>query len=605
MTDGTTDFTPPSARADSALGSRWDRFATSRWYPFALAALAMLLASPSLRAGWIADDYIHRAKLLGSRRFDGLFGSRTDLFSFFDGDSQRTLQLMDIGLLPWWTDPHIRGAFWRPVTSATHVLDYALWPNSPALMHAQSLCWFGALIVAVTFVYRRLLDPRVAALAALLYAIDDARGMPVGFLANRNALIASFFGVLALLAHERWRGRGGLHNAAAGVVLLSLSLLSGEIGVSTLAYLVAYAAFIDRSPPPRRWAALLPYVGVVLVWRAAWAALGYGILGSDLYVDPLVQPFRFAGAMLVRAPALLLGQWFLPPSDITMALSEAQSTAYALIAAAILAVMGLLLCRRLRGDRRVAFGVSGMALSIPPVCAVFSSDRLLSFVGIGATALMAQFLSASRVAPLRASAKLLGGLMIVIHLVIAPLGLVFRSAFPAGPPAIFEQMLVRTPLDESVEGQDLIIVNAPSAFHAGFLPLMRDTEGLPVPRHTRVLAPGLPSVVIDRPSANSLEIRPAGGYLKWVFDRIFRSRDRALRIGDRVPLTGMVVEVVELTTDSRPAMVRVEFDVSLEHPSLRWLQWIGGEFVPFTPPAVGQTVELRPALPSLFAGSRR
>jgi len=50
----------------------------------------------------------------------------------------------------------------------------------PAVMHAHSLMWFGLLVVAVTLLYRRLMGLTLAAgLAALLYAVDDAHGMPV------------------------------------------------------------------------------------------------------------------------------------------------------------------------------------------------------------------------------------------------------------------------------------------------------------------------------------------------------------------------------------------------------------------------------------------
>jgi len=38
------------------------------------------------------------------------------------------------------------------------------------------------------------------------------------------------------------------------------------------------------------------------------------------------------------------------------------------------------------------------------------------------------------------------------------------------------------------------------------------------------------------------------------------------------------------------------FDRPLEDPTLRWLCWQDGVYVPFTPPAVGATVHLEPAV---------
>jgi hypothetical protein len=38
-----------------------------------------------------------------------------DLFTFADGDPERTARLMDRGLWPWWTYKGIKAAFLRPL----------------------------------------------------------------------------------------------------------------------------------------------------------------------------------------------------------------------------------------------------------------------------------------------------------------------------------------------------------------------------------------------------------------------------------------------------------------------------------------------------------
>ncbi len=76
-------------------------------------------------------------------------------------------------------------------------------------MHLHSLLWLGALVVAAALLYRRILGPTwVAGLAALLYAVDDAHAAPAAYIANRNALIATCFGVLCLLCFARSRQEG-------------------------------------------------------------------------------------------------------------------------------------------------------------------------------------------------------------------------------------------------------------------------------------------------------------------------------------------------------------------------------------------------------------
>ena len=102
--------------------------------------------------------------------------------------------IMDIGILPWWTDPNIKAEFLQLILTQTHILDYWLWPERPELMHVHSLVWFAVLILLVAWFYRRHLGPTwMAGVAVLLFAIEDGHGMPVGWICNRNTLIAACF----------------------------------------------------------------------------------------------------------------------------------------------------------------------------------------------------------------------------------------------------------------------------------------------------------------------------------------------------------------------------------------------------------------------------
>src|SRR4051794_4673803 len=75
----------------------------SRHLPAGAAMLAVLLALPSLGAGWMLDDWFHRAVLLERSRLRDLLGFPSEMFRFFHGDPERTGRLMDVGLYPWWT----------------------------------------------------------------------------------------------------------------------------------------------------------------------------------------------------------------------------------------------------------------------------------------------------------------------------------------------------------------------------------------------------------------------------------------------------------------------------------------------------------------------
>ncbi|NQT04056.1 MAG: hypothetical protein HQ580_18665 [Planctomycetes bacterium] len=530
-----------------------------------------------------------------------LLDSPIDMFKFFSGDPARTTEIMDYGYFPWWTYKGIKGAFWRPLASITHWLDYIFWPDRPLLMHVQSVLWYGALAVAITFMYRRFISIAwVAGLAALLYAIDDAHGMPVGFLANRNAVMATLFGVLTLIIHDKWR-KGNLRiGLVAGPVLLAISLLSAEAGIATCAYLFAHAVFIDRGTIRQRFAAMIPYVAVVVIWRILWTYLGYGVENMGAYIDPLGEPLKYIAAVKNRAPFLLLGQWALPPSDFTVMFSPKYTIWIWRFALVFLVLLIVILIPLLWRQRSARFWATGMILSVLPICATFPSDRLLMFVGIGAMGLVAQFIyivfdkteGQLKRSFWRIPALGLASIFILVHLIIAPLALPVRAATMM-PKKILDKMIITEGLDESVVNQDLIIVNPPLTFLMLQSPMMWECNNQPMPRHLRILTSSLfQPVKIYRPDAKTLIVRPTYGFYVHVLDALFRNKKNLFSVGDRVELTGMTVEIREITSSGQVSEAAFIFSTVLEDPSLRWLQHKDGAFVPFTPPAVGQKVVL-------------
>jgi hypothetical protein len=189
-------------------------------------------------------------------------------------------------------------------------------------------------------------------------------------------------------------------------------------------------------------------------------------------------------------------------------------------------------------------------------------------------------------------ARALAWFFVAVHVVYSLIALPFRAGNPIGPRRVEERLYVHTPLPASVREKTLVIVNAPSVPHAGYLILRNEASGLPVPRYTRVLAPAMPAVTIRRVDERTLAIRPERGYLRFALDHVFRSERHELALGERVVLTGMTATVTALTPDGLPAEATFQFDVPLESPSLVWLCFRGDSFEPFTPPAVGREVEI-------------
>lgn len=585
------------------------------------AALAGVIALSSVHTGWVVDDLFHRLVFLGDAHLAGKLPIRTnwlfDMFNFIDGDPEHNRAAMDAGLMPWWTYEYLKGAFFRPVAALTHWVDYRLWPTRAEWMHVHSAAWLAAAVAAVAVLYRRFMPiPWVAGLAALLYAVDDAHGMPVGFLANRNALIATCFGAWAILAHDQWRRRGSVVAAVAGPLLLGLALFAAEAGVATTGYLFAYACCLDparaggnvhgasmsRRTRLRPFLSLIPYLLVVLIWRSLWSALGCGIMGGvDFYIDPLAEPVRFVIALFHRMPTLLLGQWFLPPSDVTFPFPPWGRWVYAAGAVTILVVIAGKVAPFIRRDALTGFWLIGMLASMVPMCAPIPGDRMLLLPGIGGLALLAHawhgYVDRRVVAdaphPGRMTRFVFGALF-VVHLVLAPLLLSLRAGNPVGPRSVVRSVAMELPPDADLEGRSLVLVNCPMAAFANHIVLARSAQCFSLPENIRVLGPSMDLMTVTRVDERTLVFRPRKGYLANLLDSLFRPANLPMAEGQVIRLTGVTIQVLERTPDQRPAEVAFRFDVPLEDGSLLWFQWNpeDGRYQPFTPPAIGQSVEL-------------
>lgn len=574
-----------------------------------IAAIGTVLTLPSLRAGLLFDDYHVKLLMANSDSPLRLLNSPLDMFRLLDGNPVQNKALMDYGFLPWWTDEAVKAAFWRPVASVTHWADYLLWPDSPAMMHLQSVLWYAMLAGAVTLLYQRIMGlTTVAIVAAFLYCVDDAHVVPVGFLANRNAVLAALFGVLALLAHDRWRRSAWRWGIVAGPAMLALSLLSKEEGIATVAYLAAFALLMDTGSLRKRLLSLAPYALVIVVWRICWSQLGYGVAHIGPYVDPLREPLRYGASLLTNAPILLMGQLAAPPADLSLILQSPMLRWFGAIAWVFVILVAAAWMPLLRRDRIARFWALGMVLCLIPLCTTFPADRMLLFVGLGAMGLMAQFLQRILTSPLdwpqmriwRITVLILAGIFVVRHGIISPLNLPLRSASPMGPQYVLDRLYLKQPPIGS-QDQDVIILNAPTIFCVMTSPLIWASDNAPMPKHMRVLSSSLfQPVDVYRTDAQTLVVRPTPGFLAWMDDRLCRGEDRPMTLGQTVELTGMSVEVAAMTWDGRPAEAVFRFDKRLEDPSLRWLQWKDGGFVPFTPPAIGESVTVKASWKSAF-----
>jgi len=607
--------------------------------PLVLALAAVAVSLPAVRSGFLNDDYMHRAILagpsdaVGRLAEKGLAPERSGQFGYALSHTfvavapeENLRPLRDYGALPWWTYDGFRVAFWRPVASFTQWLDYRLFPQSPSLMHLHSILWFGAAMLGIALLYRRIatvelagsssaVAPAVlAGLAGLMYLLDDNGYFPSLWIANRNLLISLFLASLALLAHDRWRRLHWRPGLAVAPACLLVSVLATEGGIATCAYLFAYEVALGSGRLVRRAAALAPSVVVIVLWRLVYNLQGYGASGGGFYFDPVREPLDYARAVLERAPFFLAGQWTSVPADLYNYLPPASKTQVWALLAVLTILIPVVLTPLLKVNRRARFWLIGMYLAALPICATAPMGRAMLFVGIGAFGVAAEFI-AGWIAkdgwrPVRGWKQHIPGTLFVVFFVAhLPLAAVGRITAPHVTTVLHEKLAQTLDLGPAgdIKSEDLIVVNAPNPISFLYDPFERAFEGRPLPRGVRILAPGFNSVELVRTGPRRVTVRALSNSLldcqrgKRVDLAFFyryladvRSPAHPLRVGDRVTLPRMDVEVLAVDGRGFPVEAAFQFESPLEDAGLKWLIWDWDDDVyrPLALPPIGQFVRL-------------
>ncbi len=573
-----------------------------RRMPLVAALLAAVGMLPALSGGWQMDDYFQRVTLLG-------LGDSKPINTFIQYiDRAHNLSQMNYGTMPWWGSPDLHQAFLRYTSTLTMMLDYRLWPNNPALMHLHSLLWLAAAVLVAALLYREVMGATwVAGLAALMYAIDGAHALPAAYLANRNALIACFFGFLSVLAFVRWRRRGRSTNRWLSVLMLALALSAGEMGLATVAYLFSYALTVDEDGFRSRLMRLIPHGAVLAAWALIYKLGNFGSHGSGFYVDPARAPLAFAASFCQRAAFLMMGQWSPLPAEMSMANAPGSAaffhlSVFSFVVAALVVVLFIPLVVR---DRVARFWGLGVLLSLIPIGAVGPENRLLGFVGLGSMALLAQMTQALCAGTFAASRVWKGFawtatlLLLLIHLVAAPLLGIVRLDYQADASSRMNRAMASVPGDPRIASQDLVLINPPDQIYlVGAIWAVNRLEHRPMPRHIRALSTG-GDLELKRVGPRSLQVRFPGGFFPTAFSRFVRSPDERFSPGQHFDLPGLAVIVESLDAQGDPDQVLYQFPVPLEDSSLRWMSWHDGVYVPWSPPALGQTEKL-PAMRGIF-----
>jgi hypothetical protein len=593
---------------------------------FALRSVALL----TIGAG--SDDFPQYAMLDGAYPVER---SPLDLFNCWSGKTvEETQELMNFGTVPWWTHSGFHLAMMRPLSSALMLFDYRVFGFNTVAAHLHSLFWWVLLIAGTALVFREVLPVRMAAIAVALFAIEPGHNLPLLWLANRNALVSLSLAMLGLWAHIRWRAGLGRRWLVLSIAMFSLALLGGEWTFAVFAYLLAFEVFSGGRPIRIRARALLPAASLGLSFLVAQQLLGYSVLHSSLYVNPLSDPLTFLVRASERIPVfiadLVFGVptlWFQTGNPIRyLAISselftpsvwrmlpgwQASHVAFGVLAciAGVFMVRWGLRERESRERGFLLFLLAGALLSLLPMVATFPSSRSVLPASIGASAIWAAVLlsglrSLRRYAASVRLRRSLSALLVVSTVFVSQVAAAgVYSALEAFGYSYFYQSVRAWVFDADIDDtlvqeQEVFLVNTMEHTTAFFAPFVLHVHGRPMPRSVRVLSAAPRAHDIVRTAPNQLEFSVLGGtLLQSDLETLYRSDEFPFHRSDRVELRGLTVEIVELY-EGKPLTVRFTFEHPLEDASYLFLYSSSDGLRRFPLPRVGEKVRLpKPRFP--------
>ena len=614
--------------------------AGNRRLPWVCALVAAAFMLPALWTDLLVDDQIQRlpqfteSELPRNLVNTGFVPDESgrlstvlvDLFGYLK-DDEAAARARDYGIIPWWTNGRWRAALFRPFTAFTHWLDYRLFPNSPALMHAHNVAWYALVVFLTVTLYRRISreafagirDPNappehgrsvVLALAACLLIIDKNFYVPVMYVANRGFIISLALGLAALHAHVEWRtGTSRLWMwASAGFLLLSL--LANEGGASTIAFFAAYAFVLERGGWKARLYSLVPCAAVVLGWRAVYAGLGQGVKDFVLYIDPGYQPLLFLQHLLFRANALLGGQMTGLPPEVLLALNPTWKAMLTVVFAGFNLLCAALLFPLLRRDRVARFWAVVMLLAVIPAATVFPMSKNMGFIAVGGFWVMASFLfypgePFQRGVFLRMLSRGLAAWLVLAHIAGALGARIVQGIVSPRIPRTFEKA-VAFDLGPRADEKDVVVINDPTCVSL-VVPFDRAYRGQPVPRTVRTLVPGSSRIEVSRSGPSTLILTAKGedlfsppalggihlAYALGTANELLFGKGKWRR-GDEVRRENLRVEILEVSPVGLPRAVAFHFASPLESQETQWLffDWRRFKHSEFVPPQEGERVEI-------------
>jgi len=544
----------------------------------------ILLILPSLLSGFHSDDYFQLLLLrdngLLDRQSDGsLFG----LFSFIDADLAHRQQLQLYGVIPWLAADDFYFRFWRPLTEVTHYIDFSLLPEQAWFAHLHSGVWYLLLSYCV---YRLAYEcnqqrKEVAVLAWLIFLFDGQHVANIGWIANRNALVASVFGLMCLLLFVEWHKRKQYRFYFLSVLFFAVAILSAEMALGICAYLFFYAYCVQKASFVRLLKQSSLYVLVLLLWFFSYQYFNFGVnTSSGLYLHPYHELLDYISALAVRLPVYISASLLPFPAGFSWVAESMVKGAQEIIVMFCVSAVGIFIysINKLKClDNHGYFLLYGSIFCLIPVCSTMPQDRLALLQTVGADIVIAMLIFYMMEKSKHRMYQSLVIVLLVIHLVLSPLHLLLGSWYLSWASENIENNALS--LDKVNAEKVVVVIRAPIG-EAVSLVGIRAVSNQDIPKQFFWLANDEFPVSIQQESENTLIAVKREGFGKGL-ESAFRSVNKQpFELGEKIKMGEITVEVLALSSEHYPQQLRLIFEKNLDTQHYQFYSYKENRFEP-------------------------
>jgi hypothetical protein len=490
---------------------------------------------------------------------------------------------------PWWTSPRFKVRWFRPLSSLTLHLDFAV-IGHPLLAHLHSVLWFVLLLLGSYRIFASVLSEKASRWAMALFSLSVIHAWGVGWIAARHALMGGTISVWAAYTYLLFRSRGRRRDAISSAVLFATGLLTSEVSLCLFGFVLSYELVASRHPFANRCKAAAPVVGISILYLIFYKCMDLGTDGSDLYNDPFSQPTAFLSQLGPKVLALMGAFMLGVPASVRVLPGMGAAALGAGAMGLLLLVLGLVLTwSRFDDDRkRTVKWLSLMGvLTMFPALAGIAQGREFMLSGIGILGVSAMILSTlfsikapwkRRLLPLA-----VGGLIFAGTLVMSPLSRVGMSYLIHIHAEVSRR--IGGSDTECKKGSDVLVLTGNFDIPIIYAPHLVANQQGRFFRSWHQLAVSDDPVTLSRPTADRIVLTSKN---RLVDPLLLREKEDPLEVGDVVERRRMQIEIMAVS-DKGPTKVAFRFKSREAVDRICLLKTEKAVLKPIELPGVGQS----------------